>query len=166
MANFFEKLKKGMGIELPSEEEKEERKEEKEKKLEKKEEKKERKKIELNVEKVEEEWPEVEGELAVDIYQTENDLVILSAIAGVKPENLDITIEGDILTIRGEREKPEQEKGDYFVQECYWGPFSRQIILPTEIDSEKIEAKLRDGILTIRLPKLQKEKKKKIKIKI
>lgn len=154
MANFFEKLKKGMGIEI---EVKEEPKEEKEKKS---------KKIELKVEEKpkekEEEWPEPEGELAIDMYQTENELVIQSAIAGVKPEEINIELEGDILLIEGERKRPNNEKGEYLIQECYWGRFSRKIILPMEVNPDKIEAKFKDGILTIKCKKITKEKRKKI----
>lgn len=188
MSNFFEKLKKGMGIEIPTEEEKvkevvkEKPKEEKKLKRIKKEGVQ---KIELKVEKVEkpkektevekpsqikpaeekEEWLEPEGELAVDVYQTDSELIIQSAIAGVKPEELDISLEGDMITIEGERKKPFEEKGDYFVQECYWGKFSRKIILPVEINPDQIEATFKDGILTIRLPKILKEKKRKIVVR-
>jgi len=112
-----------------------------------------------------ESWLEPVGQLAVDVYQTENELVIQSAIAGVKSEDLDISLEGDVITISGERKKPFEEKEDYFSQECYWGKFSRQIILPVEVDPNRIEASLKDGILTIRAPKLLKEKKRKIIIK-
>jgi HSP20 family protein len=158
MANFFEKLKKGMGIEIPVEEEK------------KKEEIKEkRKEIQLKEkkEKIEEKerWPEPEGELAVDMYQTDEELVILSAIAGVKPEDLNLYLEGDVLFIEGERKKPVEEVGDYFLQECYWGKFSRKIVLPVEINPEKISASFKDGILTIRIQKISKERRRKILIK-
>jgi len=113
----------------------------------------------------EETWLEPVGQLAVDVYQTDAELVIQSAIAGVKPEDLDISIEKDVVTISGERKKPLEEKWDYFSQECYWGKFSKQIILPVEIDPNKIEATLKDGILTIRAPKLFKEKKRKIMVR-
>jgi len=105
------------------------------------------------------------GQLAIDVYQTENDLVIQSAIAGVKPETLDVIMEKDIVAIKGAREKPFVEAGDYFSQECYWGSFSREIILPTEVDPNKALAELKDGILTIRIPKLQREKKRKIVVR-
>lgn len=105
---------------------------------------------------------EDEGELAVDIYQTEKELVIQSAIAGVKPENLDIALEKDILTVRGMREKPFNEKADYFCRECYWGPFSREIILPAEIDPGQPVAKMKEGVLTIRIPKIIRGKKRKV----
>jgi HSP20 family protein len=179
MANFFEKLKKGMGIEIPVEEEKSIGEVKEKPKEEKKRVKKEvNQKIELKVEEVEktkekkeiekpkekEEWLEKEGELAVDVYQTEEELVIQSAIAGVKPEQLNVSLEGDTITIEGERQRP-SEGGDYFVQECYWGKFSRKIILPIEINPDKIEATFKDGILTIRLQKISKEKRRKILIK-
>lgn len=112
-----------------------------------------------------EKWPKPEGQLAIDVYQTESELVIQSAIAGIKAEDLEITIEGDVATIKGERQKPIEEKGDYFYQECYWGPFSRQIILPVEVDPNRVEATLKEGILTIRVPKILRDKKRKIMVK-
>jgi HSP20 family protein len=131
---------------------------------------KETKKVETPIKKMTEEkkekWFEAEGQLAIDVYQTETELVIQSAIAGVKPEDLDISIERDIINIRGNRPKPFEEKGDYFTQECYWGPFSREVILPVEVDPERAEALMKDGILTIRLPKLLREKRRKIKVRI
>ena len=109
---------------------------------------------------------ESEGQLAIDVYQTEKDLVIQSAIAGIKLKDLDISIEKDRLTIRGKREKPaESEKVNYFYQECYWGPFFREIFLPVEIDPAKADASFKEGILTIRMPKIEREKMKKIEVK-
>jgi len=111
-------------------------------------------------------WLNNEGQLAVDVYQTENELVIQSAIAGIKTEDLDVLVEDDVLTIKGTRLNPYQADSiDYFIQECYWGPFSRKIILPVEVDASRTDASMKDGILTIRLPKIQREKKKKITIK-
>ena len=114
-----------------------------------------------------EEWlSEYEGELNIDMYQTKDNVIIKSTIAGVKPEDLDITIANDMLTIRGERKREEKiEQGDYFYQECYWGGFSRSVILPIDVDTEHIEADLKDGILTVILPKAAKAKTKKIKVK-
>jgi len=103
-----------------------------------------------------------EGQLAIDVYQTEDDLVVQSAIAGVRPENLDIVLEKDILSIKGLREKPFNEEGDYFSQECYWGPFSREIILPAEVDPNQAKAQMKEGVLTIRIPKILREKKRKV----
>lgn len=123
----------------------------------------------LETEKIEEpkeKWPtftgQAEGQLAIDVYQTEADLVIQSAIAGVRPESLDIALEKDIITIKGARERPFQEEGDYFAQECYWGLFSREVILPVEVDPNQALAKMKDGILTIRIPKILREKKRRI----
>lgn len=107
-----------------------------------------------------------EGQLAVDVFQTESEIVIQSTIAGVKGEDLDITIQNDMVTIRGERKKDiEIDPQNYFYQECYWGPFSRQIILPEEIDPTKARAELKNGILTLSLPKLEKTKATKLKVK-
>jgi len=106
------------------------------------------------------------GELTIDLYQTDKEVVIQSVIAGVGPEDLDINIEDDLITIKGKREKKfAQEKKNYFYQECYWGQFSREIILPVEVDSSRIEASMDQGVLTIRIPKIGTETKKKIIIK-
>lgn len=101
------------------------------------------------------------GELAVDVYQTDKNIVIESAIAGIKPEDLDISIEDDVLVIKGKREaRYEEQDKDYYYQECYWGEFLRRIILPEEVDSSSIEAELKQGILTIKIPKIEKKRKK------
>lgn len=200
--SFFQKLKKGMGIELPTEQQekleeirlpeeevektpvviekptnkKTKVKIEKEKKVKKKSSKKKTPKIVtkevLKTESIEIEdlggerdWMEAEGQLAIDVYQTEKELVIISAIAGIKSEEIDITVEGDLVTIRGKREKPFMEEEDYFTQECYWGPFSREIILPTEVDPERTKASMKSGILTIRIPKIIKDQRTVIRIK-
>lgn len=106
------------------------------------------------------------GQLTVDVYQTEKELVIQSAVAGIKLKDLDISIEKDKLTIEGKREKPlENEERNYFYQECYWGPFSREIILPAEVDPSRSQATFKEGILTIRIPKIEKEKERKIEVK-
>lgn len=109
--------------------------------------------------------PESEGQLTIDVYQTPNHIIIKSTIAGVAPEDLDITITNDMVTIRGKREKDEEIKTeDYYYQECYWGAFSRSVILPTDVQSDEAEASLKNGILTIKLPKVEKVKTKKIKV--
>jgi len=108
---------------------------------------------------------EEEGRLSVDVYQTENEIVIVAPIAGVEPNDIDISLNGDMITIKGKRKiNPKENEVDYLYQECFWGNFSRAIILPCEIDSEKVKATFKEGILKIRLPKIQKEKVKKIKI--
>lgn len=109
---------------------------------------------------------EAEGQLTIDVYQTPTEIVIQSTIAGVEPEDLDIAITNDMITVRGRRQKQEEAKTeDYFYQECYWGNFSRSVILPVDIDADKAVASLKNGILTIRLPKAEKIRTKKIKIK-
>ena len=111
-------------------------------------------------------WFEPEGELAVDVYQTNGEIVIQSTIAGVSSDDLDVNIENDVVTISGERRNPnEEEDKSYFYQECYWGPFSRQIILPEEIDTSRIEASMKDGVFTLRLPKLERQKVRRIKVR-
>lgn len=108
---------------------------------------------------------EEEGQLTVDVYQTEDDIVIKSTIAGVTAEDLDISLTNDMVTLKGNRNPDEKvRQSDYYYRELYWGPFSRSIILPEEIDAENAKASMKNGILTIRLPKLAKSKVKKIKI--
>jgi len=108
-----------------------------------------------------------EGQLAVDVYQTEDEVVLKAPIAGVKPEDLEISITDEVVNIKGERKFTEEVSRDnYFAQECYWGSFSRSYILPVAVDSQKAEAQLdKSGILTIRLPRLEKSKTKVIEIK-
>ena len=107
-----------------------------------------------------------EGQLTLDVYQTPTEVVIKSTIAGVKPEDLDISINNDMVTIKGKREKVEEiSVKDYYYQELYWGTFSRSVILPVEVDADESQASMKNGILTIRLPKMEKEKHRKIKVK-
>jgi len=107
-----------------------------------------------------------EGQLSIDVFETDKNIVVKSTIAGVRPEDIDISLDNDMLTIRGERkEKKEDEGKNYLYKECYWGSFSRSIILPTEVDSKKIEAILENGILTIILQKVKKSKKIGVKVK-
>jgi len=113
------------------------------------------------------EHSEVEGQLTVDVYQTPTEIVIKSTIAGVTIDDLDISITNDMVTIKGRRENDDSVvREDYFFQELYWGPFSRSVILPSEIDTKKSKAILRDGILTIKLPKIDKEITKKLSIEL
>jgi HSP20 family protein len=100
--------------------------------------------------------PETEGQLAIDVYQTGKKIIIKSTIAGVKPEDLKISLHHDLLNIKGRRAlNQEIKEEDYLYRECYWGSFSRSIILPYEVDSKKIEAELENGILTITLYKIE-----------
>jgi len=107
-----------------------------------------------------------EGQLTIDVYQTDNDIVIKSTIAGVKPEDLDVTINSDMVSIRGERRNEEMVREEnYYYQECYWGGFSRSVILPVDVIADKAEASMKNGILTIRLPKADNTKTKKIQVR-
>lgn len=114
-----------------------------------------------------EDWMnDYEGQLNIDMYQTKDNVIIKSTIAGVRPEDIDITVANDMVTVKGSRKKEETISGDdYFYQECYWGSFSRSVIIPVDIDSEGIEADLKDGILTVIIPKAAKAKTKKVKVK-
>lgn len=108
---------------------------------------------------------ESEGQLTIDVFQTEDDVVIQSTIAGVSDKDLDISVTNDMVTIKGAR-MPEQKirPSDYYYQELYWGPFSRSIILPVDVDADSAKASMKNGILTIRLPKLDKVRTKKIRL--
>ncbi|OGI63672.1 hypothetical protein A2914_03035 [Candidatus Nomurabacteria bacterium RIFCSPLOWO2_01_FULL_41_21] len=107
-----------------------------------------------------------EAELAVDVYQTATDIMIQTMVAGVKPENLDLNIARDMITIAGRREENRNiDEENYFIKELYWGKFSRTISLPHEVEPEEAEATERHGLLTIRLQKVDKEKKANIKVK-
>jgi len=110
---------------------------------------------------------EPEGQLTIDVYQDGDEIIVESAIAGVNPDNIDINVTNESITIRGERtrEKNLTDK-DYFYQECYWGKFSRSVILPQEIDPEKAYAKFKNGILTVHLPKVSRQKTKKLKVRL
>ena len=110
---------------------------------------------------------EREGQLAIDVYQTTDAIVVESPIAAVHSDDLEINITSESVTIRGRRERNSVVKDeDYFYQECYWGRFSRSIILPQEIDADSSEASIKNGVLTIKLPKLKRAKQKKLKVRI
>lgn len=112
------------------------------------------------------ELEEGEGQLTVDVYQSPSEIIIESPIAGVNPEDLDVAITNESVTIKGKRVRAKAVKEeDYFYQECYWGRFSRSIILPQEIDAEEAEATIKNGVLIIRLPKLNRERSKKLKVR-
>lgn len=97
-----------------------------------------------------------EGQLLIDVYQTEKEIIIKSTVAGVTPENIKISLHNDLLTIKGLRkEDKEIQDKDYLYRECYWGSFSRSIILPFEVDNRDIKAEIDNGLLTIRLKKIK-----------
>lgn len=112
------------------------------------------------------EAPEAEGELAVDVYQTPDSIVIKALVAGVQPSSIDISLTREMLTISGIRaDEKEVEEENYFQQELYWGSFSRTILLPEEIDVDRAEASEKHGILMVRLPKINKRRETKLKVR-
>jgi HSP20 family protein len=95
-----------------------------------------------------------DGQLVCDVYQNQESIIIKSTIAGVEAKNLDIAVKNDLLTIRGFRQMDEEvDEADYYTRECYWGTFSRSIVLPQEVDQGKAKATLKNGVLTIVLAK-------------
>lgn len=109
--------------------------------------------------------PVQEGQLTVDVYQTEKNIIVRSTIAGVTAQDIDISVTSDKVTIKGKRRPDEKVPSSaYHHQELFWGPFSRSIILPEEVDSDNAVASMKNGILTLRLPKLSQTKIKKVKI--
>jgi len=101
------------------------------------------------------------GQLAIDAYETDNDIIVTAPIAGVDPADLEVAITDDVVSIEGERKQcDEAGEEDYFVQECYWGRFSRSYILPIEVDADKGSAEIKDGILTVKIPKTVKSQKR------
>ncbi len=114
-------------------------------------------------------WPSAtdeEGELAVDVYQTPSEIIIKAMVSGVKPEDLDINITREMVTIKGKRETAREiNTEDYYQKELYWGSFSRTILLPAEIEVEEAEAIEKHGLLTLRLPKIDKKRTQSLKVK-
>lgn len=107
-----------------------------------------------------------EGELSVDVYQTQNEIIIEAMVAGVKPEDLHISITRDMVTVRGRRDgNTSVTHDDYFYKELYWGTFTRTILLPHEVVIEDAEAVEKHGLLIVRLPKVDKARQTKLKVK-
>lgn len=108
----------------------------------------------------------MEGQLSLDMYQTDNEVVIKAPIAGVRKDDIEVVVTDDAVSIKGKREREvEERKDNFFLHECYWGSFSRSQALPAQVVSEKAEATLKDGVLTIRVPKSHKGKSRALKIK-
>ena len=106
-----------------------------------------------------------DGELVVDVFETNSDFVVLAAIAGVQIKDLDISLEKDMMVIKGNRCDPHVDSDKkYFYQECYWGPFSRKIVLPENIDIDRADAQMDKGVLTIKIPKNETKEKAGVKI--
>jgi HSP20 family protein len=107
-----------------------------------------------------------EGQLALDIYQTKDHIVIVAPIAGVKLSDINVSVTDDVLTIKGKRylefDIPDE---DYFTQECFWGDFSRSVVLPAAVDASGITASFKDAVLKVTIPKTEKIKTKIVRIK-
>ena len=110
---------------------------------------------------------EVEGQLSIDMYQTDSDIVVKAPVAGVNPDDLEINVTEDSISIRGKRHEEHEEKRDnYIVRECYWGSFARTQPLPVAVLADKADASInKKGVLTIRVPKAVKNKGKNIRVK-
>lgn len=107
-----------------------------------------------------------EGQLALDVFQTADEIVVVAPIAGVTIHDISINITDDVLTIKGNRNFQFKAEGaDYFTQECFWGNFSRSIILPEAVDASQVSASFKNGILTVRIPKVEKIRTRMVKIK-
>lgn len=114
-------------------------------------------------------WAEgegLEGQLMVDMYQTPQEIVIETMVAGIRPEDLNVSIGRDMVTIRGSRDRERSVTDeDYFYKELFWGTFSRTIVLPHEVDVDLAEAMEKNGLLSLRLPKIDKDKQMKLRVK-
>lgn len=120
----------------------------------------------LTEEESPEELLEEVGELSVDVYQTDNDIVVQAMIAGVRSEDMNISITREMITIEGRRQKTsEVERDGYFIRELYWGSFARKILLPCEVEPAEAEAYEKNGLLTIKMPKIDKERTQKLKVR-
>ncbi len=109
---------------------------------------------------------EEDAQLVIDMYQTKDEIVIIAMTAGVKSDDVDISINNDVVKISAKRCEPEKvNEQNYLARELYWGSFSRTIVLPQEIDADKTEAISRDGMLILRLPKIDRTRSKNLKIK-
>lgn len=120
-------------------------------------------------EELSDDWSDDQGDaqLTVDVYQTPTEIVLQAMVAGVKPEDLEVNITREMVTIKGTRHKHnEVREEDFFSRELYWGSFSRAILLPQEVEVEKCEAAIKHGLLTIRMPKVNKEKSQSLKVKL
>lgn len=112
-------------------------------------------------------FDDAEGHLLIDVYHDAENITIESVIAGVESDDLDISITPESVVIKGSREHKEKiKKDDFLHQECFWGKFSRSVILPQEIDPDKAQASLKDGVLKIVLPKIHRGQGKKIRVKL
>jgi HSP20 family protein len=115
---------------------------------------------------LDDDMPAAEGQLPVDVHQTASEIIVRAFVAGVRPDELNISIGRDMVEIEGSRSERGQISGpDYFTRELFWGSFSRAIMLPEEIDVDAATANAKDGLLTLVLPKLDKKRQTKLKVK-
>ena len=106
-----------------------------------------------------------EGELSIDAYETDDEIVVQSAIGGIESKDLDISVDGDMLIIKGQRQSAEQiDAKSYILKECYWGSFSKKILLPQKVKISQAKAIVENGILTLRIPKTEKSSSLKIEV--
>ncbi len=121
-----------------------------------------------NNQPADDQWDEdepVAGQLAVDVYETKEKLVVKGRVAGVNKNELDVSISDNTLTVKGTLSAgSENDVENYFLQECYWGEFSRSIVLPVPVKEDEIEAVLKDGVLTISFAKQKQDTIKKIQV--
>lgn len=94
-----------------------------------------------------------EGQLTIDVVQTKDEIIVVAPMAGCKAQNVELHLHNDVLTIRGERQSPLSNESEFFYRECYWGKFSRTIVLPVEVKVEMARAEFKNGVLTVALPK-------------
>lgn len=107
-----------------------------------------------------------DAQLTIDMYQSPAEIIVQAMVAGVKPEDLDVSITQEMVTIKGRRSYQHQITEDnFYYRELYWGSFSRSILLPQEVDAEEAQATIKHGVLTIRLPKLDKARIQRLKVK-
>lgn len=111
--------------------------------------------------------PQPEGQLTVDVCQTAEDIIIESAVAGVRPEDIDVNVTDDSVSIKGSRfREASTTEREYLYQECYWGRFARSIILPETVDPDNADVTFKNGVLTIRLPKANRKKMRKLTVRV
>jgi HSP20 family molecular chaperone IbpA len=108
----------------------------------------------------------IESELSVDVFQTETEVIVKAMVPGIDPEELDVTITRDMVQIRGERfDESEADDGSFYHRELYWGTFSRSIALPAEVEPEEAQAYEKHGMMEIHLPKINRDKQTKLRVK-
>lgn len=113
------------------------------------------------------EWLEAsdEGQLAIDVFRDGDRMVVRSTVAGVKPEDLDISVHGDLLTIRGKRQMARDIKDeDWYYRECYWGSFSRSVVLPFDVAADQAEASIKNGVLEVAIPIRDRRRRLEVKV--